>query len=65
MTELINEFSKVAEHKINTQKSIVFLYISNEKFKKENKTIQFTLEIKIIKYFGINLMNKIPIVDQQ
>ena len=27
---LINEFSKVAGHKINIQKSIVFMYTSNE-----------------------------------
>ena len=28
--ELINEFSKVAEYKINTQKSLEFLYTSNK-----------------------------------
>ena len=28
--ELINEFSKVAGHKINIQKSGVFLYTNNE-----------------------------------
>ena len=30
----ISEFSKVAGHKINIQKSVVFLHINNEKFQK-------------------------------
>ena len=30
LLELINEFSKVAGYKINTQKSVAFLYASNE-----------------------------------
>ena len=36
---LINEFSKVARYWINTQKSAVFLYTSNEQSKKEIKKI--------------------------
>ena len=31
LLELISEFSKVAEYKINTQKSLAFLYTNNEK----------------------------------
>ena len=31
LLELISEFSKVAGYKINTQKSLVFLYTNNEK----------------------------------
>ena len=31
LLQLISEFSKVAECKINTQKSLAFLYINNEK----------------------------------
>ena len=31
LLELINEFSKVAGYKINTQKSTVFLYTTNER----------------------------------
>ena len=31
LLELINEYSKVAGYKINTQKSLEFLYINNEK----------------------------------
>ena len=30
LLELINEFSKVAGHKINTQKLVAFLYTNNE-----------------------------------
>lgn len=32
---LINEFSRVTEYKINTQKSAVFLYSNNEFYEKE------------------------------
>ena len=31
LLELINEFNKVAGYKINTQKSLAFLYANNEK----------------------------------
>ena len=34
---LISEFGKVAGHKINTQKSLAFLYISNEKSERVTK----------------------------
>ena len=34
LLELISEFSKVAGYKINTQKSLAFLYINNEKLDK-------------------------------
>ena len=37
LLELISEFSKVAGYKINTQKSLVFLYTNNEKSKREIK----------------------------
>ena len=48
--ELINEYSKVAGYKINTQKSLTFLYTNNEKIKKEIKEIiPFTITTKRIK----------------
>lgn len=54
LLELINEFSKVAENEVNTQKSVAFLYTSNEQSKKEiKKTIPFTTASKRIKYLGI------------
>ena len=35
LLELINEYSKVAGYKINTQKSLTFLYTNNEKIERE------------------------------
>ena len=56
LLELINEYSKVAGYKINTQKSLTFLYTNNEKTEREIKeTIPFTIATKRIKYLGINL----------
>ena len=56
LLELISEFSKVSEYKINTQKSLAFLYTNNEKSEKETKeSIPFTVATKRIKYLGINL----------
>ena len=56
LLELINEYSKVAGYKINTQKSPEFLYTNNEKVEKEIKeTIPFTIATKRIKYLGIPL----------
>ena len=51
LLELINEYSKVAGYKINTQKSLAFLYTNNEKTEREIKeTIPFTTAKKRIKY---------------
>ena len=59
LLELINEFSKVAEYKINTQKSVAFLYTNNERSEREIKeTIPFTITSRRIKYLGINLPKK-------
>ena len=56
LLELINEYSKVAGYKINTQKSLAFLYTNNDKIKREIKeTIPFTIATKRIKYLGIYL----------
>ena len=60
LLELINEYSIVAGYKINTQKSLAFLYNNNEKIEKEIKeTISFTIAKKRIKYsrniYQINL----------
>ena len=37
LLELISEFSKVTGYKINTQKSLAFLYTNNEKSEREIK----------------------------
>ena len=56
LLELINEYSKVAGYKINTQKSLAFLYTNNEKIEREIKeTIPFIITMKKTKYFGIYL----------
>ena len=56
LLELISEFRKVAGYKINTQKSLSFLYTHNEKSQIEIKeSIPFTIATKIIKYLEINL----------
>ena len=59
MLELINEYSKFAGYKINTQKSLAFLYTNNEKTEQEIKeTIPFTIVMKRMKYSGISLPKK-------
>ena len=49
LLELINEYSKVAGYKINTQKSLAFLYTNNEK-RETKKRPTFTIAMKRIKY---------------
>ena len=59
LLELINEYSKVAGHKINTQKSLAFLYTNNEKTEREIKeTIPFTIATKRIKYLEYTYLKK-------
>ena len=56
LLELISELSRAAGYKINTQKSLAFLYTTNEKSEREIKeSIPLTIATKRIKYLGINL----------
>ena len=56
LLKLISEFSEVSRYKINTQKSLAFLYTNNKKSEREiKKSILFTIATKTIKYLGINL----------
>ena len=56
LLELISEFSKVAGYKINTQKSLAFLYTNNEKSERAIKeSIPFIIATKKTKHLGINL----------
>ena len=56
LLDLISAFSKVTRYKDNTQKSLAFLYTSNEKSEEEIKElIPFTFEAKRIKYLGITV----------
>ena len=60
LLELINTFSKVAGYKINIQKSVAFLYTSNETLEKEYKnTIPFKIVPHKIKYLGIYLTKEV------
>ena len=56
LLEVINEYSKVSGHKINTQKSLAFLYTNKEKTEREIQvTIPFTIATKRIKYLSLHL----------
>ena len=44
LLELINEYSKVTGYKINTQKSLAFLYTNNEKTEKLRKQAHSSLQ---------------------
>ena len=46
LLELINDYSKVAGYKINTQKSLAFLYTNNEKIEKLRKQLHSPLQQK-------------------
>uniref|UniRef100_A0A3Q2HNW1 RNA-directed DNA polymerase n=1 Tax=Equus caballus TaxID=9796 RepID=A0A3Q2HNW1_HORSE len=60
LLEVINNYSKVAEYKINLHKSVAFLYSGNEPTEKELKnTIPFTIATKRIKYLGVNLTKEV------
>ena len=54
--ELIDEFGSNAEYKINTQKSLTFLYAYNERPERDIKEIiPLTISSKRKIYLGINL----------
>ena len=56
LSELINEFNAVTGCKINTQKSLIFLYTNNASSEREIKeTISFTITSERIKYLGVTL----------
>ena len=51
---LTNEFTQVARYKMNTQKSVAFLYTNNELSERETKKIiSFTIVSEGIKYWGM------------
>ena len=60
LLELINEFSKIAQYKINIQKSVAFLCANIRWTEMEiKKIIPFTVASKRIKYLGINLTKNV------
>ena len=59
LLKLIIEFSKVSGYKINTQKSLAFLYTNNKKSEREIKeSIPFTIARKRIKHLGITYVRR-------
>ena len=60
LLELTNKFSKVAEYKINIQKSTAFLYTNKEILEKEYKNkISFKIVPQKIKYLRIYLTKEV------
>ena len=56
LLDFINEFSKLAGYKINTQKSLAFLYTNSKRSEREiMETTPIIIATKRIKYLGINL----------
>ena len=56
LLDLINEFSKTAGYKVNSQKSKAFLYTNNETTEIEIRgKVPFDIATRKIKYLGINL----------
>ena len=56
----MSEFNKMSGYKINTQKSVPFLYTNNNLSEREiKKTMSFTISSKRIKYLGINLTKEV------
>ena len=55
LLELISEFGIVIGYKINTQKSVAFLYTNNGRSERAiNETIPITITSQRTKYLGIN-----------
>jgi hypothetical protein len=56
----INNFSKVAGYKINSNKSVAFLYTKDKQAGKEiMETTPFTIVINNIKYLGVTLTKQV------
>ena len=66
LLELINEFSKVVGYKINTQKSLAYLYNNNEISETEiNETTTLIITSKRIKYLRKTYLRKQKICTQK
>ena len=58
--QLINYFSKVAGYKINTSKSVAFIYSKDKPPEKEiREMIPFTIATNSIKYLGVTLTKQV------
>jgi hypothetical protein len=60
LLNLINNFSKVAGYKINSNKSVAFLYSKDKQVEKEIKEkTPFTIVTNNIKYVGVTLPKQV------
>jgi hypothetical protein len=60
LLNLINNFSKVTEYKINSNKSVAFLYSKDKQTEKEiGETTPFTIVTNNIKYLGVTLTKQV------
>ena len=60
LLNLINNFSKVAGYKINSNKSVAFLYTNDKQTGKEiRETTPFTIAANNIKYLGLTLTKQV------
>jgi hypothetical protein len=60
LLQLINNFSKVAGYKINSNKSVAFLYSKDKQTEKETREITlFPLVTSNIKYLGVTLTKQV------
>jgi len=58
--ELMNNFSKVAGYKINSNKSVAFLYTKEKQAEKEiRETTPFIIDPNNIKYLGVTLTKQV------
>jgi hypothetical protein len=66
LLQLINNFSKVTGYKINSSKSVAFLYSKDKKVEKEiRETTPFTIDTNNIKYFGVTLTKQVKDVNDK
>jgi hypothetical protein len=60
LLQLINKFSKVARYKLNSNKSVAFLYTKDKQAEKEiRETTPFTIATNYIKYLGVTLTKQV------
>jgi hypothetical protein len=60
LLNLINSFSGVAGYKINSNKSVAFLYTKDKQDEKEiREATPFTIVTKNIKYIGVTLTKEV------
>jgi hypothetical protein len=60
LLNLINSFSEAYGYKINSKKSMAFLYTKDKQAEKEcRETTPFTIDTNIIKYIGVTLTKEV------